>query len=273
MKKILSLIILISSFLYISAQNNPFTEQNKLTFKESESYKTVTFLVSHLETQQEINQLINLIKSNPDVFNVSFDNQTMTCTIECKIKMDKLTIVGITGTNGYKISEYEEKVHLFVSTSTAPKQERNNQQKTLSYNQNLYKVIFTIQNVNAGNKEQFLKDLEQINGVYKSDISPSNDKVRTFIQSNLNAERLKILLTQKGYLVSNFTEEAYNKDNNKKLQSPPIESISVNKEKKELTPTEKIEHLEQLINKRKAEGSDYQKYELEKERLKKEISK
>lgn len=122
--KNLILLLLFSNFLISNAQNNIFTEQNKLSFKESESYKTVTFHVGNLETQHEIDKLINLLKSNSDVFNVAIDNQTMICTIECKIKMDKATIVGITGPNGYKTSEYEEQIHLLVQMPNISTEDR-----------------------------------------------------------------------------------------------------------------------------------------------------
>ncbi|OFX55435.1 MAG: hypothetical protein A2046_12510 [Bacteroidetes bacterium GWA2_30_7] len=271
MKKLILFYLFFAFNFILLAQDNIFNKDNQLTYKEVESYKSINFKVWNIESQEQIDKFIQLLKNNSDVFCAYYNQSNKECNIDTRLNLAQMDIVILTGTNGYKISDYKEKVNLHVSKSTAPQQERK-QHNNSSDNQGLTKVIFSIQNINEENKERFITDINQINGVNKFEISPSNDKVLFELQNNLNIVQLQLLLTQKGYLVNNVSEKS--RPSSEIVNStPPIESTSTKKEKKELTPNEMIEHLEQLVKKRKAEGSDYHKYEIEIERLKKEISK
>lgn len=139
----------------------------------------------------------------------------------------------------------------------------------------LTKVTFNISNVNENNKTQLDNQLKEIKGIYKYEFDNAENKVISYLNDNFSKEQLQTLLTQKGFEISNINLEgqSVHKINKKSNTTVPIESITKSYEKKELTTLERINRLKKLVEKRKDEGREYHKYELEIERLEKEISK
>lgn len=139
----------------------------------------------------------------------------------------------------------------------------------------LTKVTFNISNVNENNKTQLDNQLKEIKGIYKYEFDNAENKVISYLNDNFSKEQLQTLLTQKGFEISNINLEgqSVHKINKKSNTTVPIESITKSYKKKELTTLERINRLKKLVEKRKDEGREYHKYELEIERLEKEISK
>lgn len=116
-------------FVYFSlfsafSQNKVFREDNKLKYKEEESYKTISFKVDFIENSNQVNTFIKLFKANPDIFNVSYNLVSKTCLIDSKLNIDNKSIVSITGPAGYKTSEYSEKVNLLIQMPNISREER-----------------------------------------------------------------------------------------------------------------------------------------------------
>lgn len=111
---------LVSSY----AQNAVIREDNKLTYKNDESYKTISFNVVTIDSKPTADKFISLLKSNADIFDVSFDIGSKQCVVKSKLNVDKKTIINITGPAGFKTSEYAEKVNLMIKMPDITHEER-----------------------------------------------------------------------------------------------------------------------------------------------------
>ncbi|OFY74593.1 MAG: hypothetical protein A2275_10960 [Bacteroidetes bacterium RIFOXYA12_FULL_35_11] len=123
-KKVTLVTVLFFICVSLFAQNNVFREDNQLTFKESESYKTINFRVDFLNSDQQIKSFLQLFKGNNNFFNVEYNAVSKICNIESKLSIDKTNVVYLTGNAGYKISEYSEKVNLMIQMPVVSADER-----------------------------------------------------------------------------------------------------------------------------------------------------
>ncbi len=123
-KKGIILGLLFFIFFPLFSQNNVFREDNQLKFKESESYKTISFRVDFLNSNEQIQNFLNLFKGKSDYFNAEYNALSKLCNIESKLTVDKTAIVYLTGSSGYKISEYSETVNLFVQMPAVSAEDR-----------------------------------------------------------------------------------------------------------------------------------------------------
>lgn len=88
------------------------------------SYKSITFKVEFLENANQVNTFLKLLKESTDILNVQFDEQSKTCTVDSKLNIDIKSIVSITGSAGYKTSEFSEKVNLLIQMPNISHEER-----------------------------------------------------------------------------------------------------------------------------------------------------
>lgn len=112
--QVLLFLIIYFSLNTVFAQNKIIREDNKLTYKETESYKSICFKVEHIINTDQANSLINLLKTDPSIFKVSFDIVKKECRIDARLEIDKNRIINLTGPSGYKVYEYTEQVNLLI---------------------------------------------------------------------------------------------------------------------------------------------------------------
>lgn len=90
------------------------SKESQLTYKENESYNSITFEVESVNNQQDLDFFKKLLNTNLKIYNIDFDFSTKKCTIDAQVDISKKEIVDVCGRNGIKTSNYTEKKHLLI---------------------------------------------------------------------------------------------------------------------------------------------------------------
>ena len=190
MKQLILISIVILGFmLNVKAQDKIFSPENEMTYRDEESYKSISFLVNGITNEQEKTELINLIKSIPNVFWTDFDIQSAVCSVETKLDVEKENIVAVTGHAGYKVSEYSQEVHLMVIQNTMSEQQRKIQQNV----RNNYEVYYREDIKNTASKtvsgEQVGTKLSTVNANNKYEKMTVPEKIKHIENLKIEAEK------------------------------------------------------------------------------------
>jgi len=190
MKQLILISIVILGFmLNVKAQDKIFSPENEMTYRDEESYKSISFLVNGITNEQEKTKLINLIKSIPNVFLADFNIQSAVCSVETKLDVEKENIVAVTGHAGYKVSEYSQEVHLMVIQNTMSEQQRKIQQNV----RNNYEVYYREDIKNTASKtvsgEQVGTKLSTVNANNKYEKMTVPEKIKHIENLKIEAEK------------------------------------------------------------------------------------
>ena len=190
MKQLILISIVILGFmLNVKAQDKIFSPENEMTYRDEESYKSISFLVNGITNEQEKTKLINLIKSIPNVFLADFNIQSAVCSVETKLDVEKENIVAVTGHAGYKVSEYSQEVHLMVIQNTMSEQQRKIQQNV----RNNYEVYYREDIKNTASKtvsgEQVGTKLSTVNANNKYEKMTVSEKIKHIENLKIEAEK------------------------------------------------------------------------------------
>ncbi|OFX26450.1 MAG: hypothetical protein A2033_16335 [Bacteroidetes bacterium GWA2_31_9] len=191
MRKLI-IFLLFSNFLISNAQNNIFNESNQLKYRDEESYKSINFKVEWFDSDKSEASLKQLLKSNSDVFYTVYNSLTKECTVESKLNIDRTYINSLLGTKGYKISEYTEKVHLFVSTRQVSASEQKRLTNVRKNSDKYYREDLKINSSKSVSGEQIGSKISNTPVKSRYDAMTTTEKIKYF--ENLKSEALK-----KGY--------------------------------------------------------------------------
>ncbi|MBI4647217.1 MAG: hypothetical protein HY738_11685 [Bacteroidia bacterium] len=109
-------------------ESKKFSIGTELQYIDDESCKEISFIVGNVYTRDNAQPLISLLIKNNWVLSCDFDYVEGLCSVKAKVNASKKDIINILGSNGYKISNYSEKVNLVVSSSNISNIEKRNQE-------------------------------------------------------------------------------------------------------------------------------------------------
>lgn len=177
MKRIIIFLIfcnIISSY----AQENIFNENNQLRYKEEESYKHISFNIEWYDTDKSEISLMNILRNNSDIFFSEYNPTTKRCNIDAKLSIDKAYINSLLGTKGYKISEYLEEVHLFVSTVQISESEQKRLERVRAKSDIYYREDFKNASSNSLTEDNVGTSVSSIPVKNKLESLSNEDKIK-----------------------------------------------------------------------------------------------